>query len=594
MPEIDRSLEGAASRVKRYGVAIIASGIAFAATYGLRRMVPPVPTDVLFAAAVALSAWFGGRGAGFLSGVISILGIDYLDLPPVGHVELTHPAEVVHFAAFLLVVLIISSTTEALRRARQISETRARDLERLNARLAEQVEEVRQLSEELQTANEHLVDSRDEAERVAARATGLQEVTAALSDASTVADVGRVVTGAGLDAIQATRGYLGVLSSDRTHIEMISTRGLDDEQTNRLREIPLTADSPLAIAVRRGEPLWFGSTDELREQFPAAAAHIRAPKERRTHASIPLVHRGEIIGALSLNFDEPTATGAVDRAFTLLLAQDTAAALARARSYDVEREKRREAEILARGREEVLGVVAHDLRNPLNLVGATLQFLEEIEPGPDRKRELYVVIHRAVGQMNRLIGDLLDTVRLQAGRLSLELERVDVGEVLRQTEETFRANAAARQIQLQTSAPEGVIIEADGGRLAQALGNLVGNALKFTPEGGKVVVRASRPADDDAVRFEVVDNGPGISPESRDHLFDRFWQARTDKRGVGLGLAITKGIVDAHGGRIEVESQPGKGSTFAITVPAHHDGDGAQRSRRQDQRVGQPPATNAV
>src|SRR6185503_1383223 len=421
--------------------------------------------------------------------------------PPVGHVELTHPAEVIHFAAFLLVVLIISSTTEALRRARQISEARAGDLEQLNARLAQQIDEVRQLSEELQTANEHLVASRDEAERVAARATGLQEVTAALSDASTVADVGRVVMGAGLDAIQATRGYLGVLSNDRTHVEMIATHALDDEQSSRLREIPLNTESPLTVAVRRGEPLWFGSTDELRKQFPTAAPNLKTLTGRRTHASLPLVHRGEVIGALSLNFDEPTATGAVDRAFTFLLAQATAAALARARSYDVEREKRREAELLARGREEVLGVVAHDLRNPLNVVGATIGFLEEVETPADRKRELYAVAHRAVGQMNRLIGDLLDTVRLQAGHLPLELDHVNVRDILRQTEETFRANAAARHIALDTSAPEGVIIEADGGRLVQALGNLVGNALKFTPEGGKVVVRATQPADDDVVRF---------------------------------------------------------------------------------------------
>lgn len=593
MPPIDRPMTAAARRFRSYGVAVLATSVAIAATFALRRMVPPVPTDVLFAAAVVLSAWYGGRGAGFLAGALSILGIDYVDLPPVGHVELTHPAEVVHFAAFLLVVLIISSTTEALRRARQTSEDRAHDLQRLNAQLAQQIEEVRQLSEELQAANEHLVDSRDEAERVAARATGLQEVTAALSDARTVSEVGRVVTGAGLDAIQAARGYLGVLSSDRSAIEMVSARGLDAQIEQSVRVIQLNDEYPLAHAVRTGESLWFGSTAEMRARFPSAGSQFMLPGPRRTHASLPLVHRGEVIGGLSLNFDEPTATGAVDRAFTLLLAQATAAALYRARSYDVEREKRREAELLARGREEVLGVVAHDLRNPLNLVGTTIQFLEDVEPDADRKRQLYAAVHRAVAQMNRLIGDLLDTVRLQAGRLSLELERVDVRDILRQTEETFRAGANARHIQLDTAAPDGVVIEADGGRVVQALGNLVGNALKFTPEGGTVVVRASQPADHNEVRFEVADNGPGIPPENLDRLFDRFWQARSDKRGVGLGLAIAKGIVDAHGGRIEVESRPGAGSTFAITLPAKHDGDGRAQPRR-DPPAGQPSATNAV
>jgi signal transduction histidine kinase len=575
---------------------VFATGVAFAITLALARILP-VPTDVVFAGAVVVSAWYGGRGPGFLSGALSILGIDYADLPPIGRIELAHPAEVVHFGVFLIVVLIISSTTEALRRARATSELRTRDLEQLNGRLAHQMEEARRLWRELQSANEDLVASRDDAERVAARASRLREVTSALSDAGTSAEVGRVVAHDGLDAIQAVGGYLGALSADGSTIEMLSARALPPELENRMRVLPLSGPHPLAHAVRTREALWFASASEMRDRFPHADALFVRPGARQTHAYLPLLHRGEVIGGLALSFDEPTATGAVDHAFTLLLAQATAAALYRARSYDAEREKRREAELLARAREDVLGVVAHDLRNPLNLVGTTVEVVAEEDLDPVRRRQLVDIARRAVAQMDRLIGDLLDSVRLQAGHLSLEVQPVTVHDILHRTEEMFRPGADSRHIRLETVSPPGDgVIQADGDRLLQALGNLVGNALKFTPPGGTVIVRAQLPDDRREVRFEVADDGPGIPPDNLDRLFDRFWQARSaDRRGVGLGLAIAKGIVEAHGGHIEVQSRLGAGSTFAIRLPAvpAERSDGSLTARAAAD-LSQPSATNAV
>ncbi len=178
------------------------------------------------------------------------------------------------------------------------------------------------------------------------------------------------------------------------------------------------------------------------------------------------------------------------------------------------------------------------------------------------------VAQRAVRQMNRLIGDLLDATRLQAGRLSLDLSDVDVREVVRETEEMFLHAAEERHVRLQASVPEQeCFVRADRGRVLQALGNLMSNALKFTQADGLVTIAAE--AVPGEVVFRVADSGPGIPAEHRDRLFDSFWQARDgDRRGVGLGLAITKGIVDAHGGGIRVDSQPGVGSTFSFTLPA--------------------------
>jgi signal transduction histidine kinase len=287
----------------------------------------------------------------------------------------------------------------------------------------------------------------------------------------------------------------------------------------------------------------------------------------QTYLATPLVHAGETVGSLALHFKEAAAVGASDRAFTMLLAQAAATALYRARTYDAELDKRRRAELLVQAREDVLGVVAHDLRNPLNLILMTNELLLEEHLAPERRTEMFGIAMRASKQMNRMIDDLLDHVRLQAGRLSLEIEEVSVETIMRQTEETFRPLAERGHLHFHIATQDSAIVRADPKRVSQIVGNLVGNAIKFTPEQGSVSLRTIH--DDDQVVFQVVDDGPGIPPEQMSHLFDNFWQARkNDQRGVGLGLAIAKELVEAHGGKIWVESEVGHGSTFSFSLPA--------------------------
>jgi signal transduction histidine kinase len=237
------------------------------------------------------------------------------------------------------------------------------------------------------------------------------------------------------------------------------------------------------------------------------------------------------------------------------------------RSYDAEREKRHDAEILADAREDVLGVVAHDLRNPLNLIITTNDLLLENKLAPDRRRELLDVAMRAGRQMNRLIGDLLDTVRLQAGKFSLDLEDVAMADIFRQTRESIQPVAEKCGVRFDTIPPgDDIVLRVDPLRVSQLVGNIVGNAIKFTPPNGSVTLKAAR--DGERVVVQVTDTGPGIAADDIPHLFDDFWQARrNDHRGVGLGLAIAKGIVEAHGGRIWCESTLGVGSTFSFTLP---------------------------
>jgi signal transduction histidine kinase len=407
------------------------------------------------------------------------------------------------------------------------------------------------------------VDTNDELRRVAARATRLLRVTTALSDATSVQDVVAVVMDKGLSVIQASGGVL-VRNADDGRLEVLGSRGFSPSVVARAAR---DSEGPLAEAIRTAQPIWFESIAEVRRRFPRSLAQDGDVSGMHFGSSMPLVHANETLGALGLIFVHPRAFGVTDRAFTLLLAQATAAALHRASSYDAERQRRRDAELLAQGREEVLGVVAHDLRNPLNTMGMSIQLLLEEAPSPEWRQKLEAAT-RAVKQMNRLVNDLLDTVRLQAGRISLNVENVHVDEILRQADATFRPAAAERNIDLEIEAPEpDAAVRADAVRVSQIVGNLLGNAVKFVPEHGRVVLRAVR--DGSNVLFQVEDSGPGIPPADVEHLFDKFWQARKgDTRGVGLGLTIAKGLVEAHGGKIWVESAPGRGSTFSFTLPA--------------------------
>jgi PAS domain S-box-containing protein len=233
-----------------------------------------------------------------------------------------------------------------------------------------------------------------------------------------------------------------------------------------------------------------------------------------------------------------------------------------------EREARERAEAAIRTREEVLAIVSHDLRNPLNTIAMGAAALKDFA-ADEATRERYVqMIQRAIQRMNRLIEDLLDVVRLEGGqKLALDLAPLELGPLLAELAESFRAQAEPRRQVFACELEPGLpTVTADRGRLAQVVSNLVGNALKFTPEGGRVELRAARAGEE--VRIAVRDNGPGMSDEERGRIFDPYWQAgRTARLGAGLGLTISKGIVESHGGRLIVESAPGQGSTFTFTLP---------------------------
>jgi signal transduction histidine kinase len=233
-----------------------------------------------------------------------------------------------------------------------------------------------------------------------------------------------------------------------------------------------------------------------------------------------------------------------------------------------EKAARERAEAALRARDDVLHVVSHDLGNSLSAIVVNASFLIRTLPEDDAGvRTRIAGIRDLAKQMQRLRQDLLDVASIEAGRLSLEPGEVRVGELLEALHERFEPLAAEKEISLLAENRTGELtISADRERLLQALGNLLGNAVKFTPPGGTVTVQAER--EGGLVHLRVHDTGPGIAPGSLPRVFDRFYTERAgNPRGTGLGLAIARGLAEAHGGRIGAESVEGKGSTFSITVP---------------------------
>jgi len=222
---------------------------------------------------------------------------------------------------------------------------------------------------------------------------------------------------------------------------------------------------------------------------------------------------------------------------------------------------RARADSATQSRERVLEIVAHDLRSPLTAIKALGESIAIHNPGLKPRLEM---IDRAVGRMDRLIGQLVDATRIGHGELTVTTRPEPVGSMVAETVDLHAQTARGRQITLEAKDVCATLVQADRDRVMQVLSNLVGNALKFTAEGGRVTLSAGPGSDGQSVRFSVADTGSGIEAEDLPHVFEQYW--KHDKQGTGLGLFIARSVVQAHHGRIWVESKPKVGTTFFFTL----------------------------
>ena len=334
-----------------------------------------------------------------------------------------------------------------------------------------------------------------------------------------------------------------------------------------LAERPLTWDSPSPIidAIRRKrrevvpavDDDWLDASEDV-----TTIPHWRA-LGARSLLIVPLVAGDEAFGALTLIAADPAREFSTDvRVLADKFATTAARTLENARLYGL-------AQRATRARDEVLGIVSHDLRNPISAIAMCARVLQENPPNdPAERGQLLATIRESTEWVNRLIQDLLDVANIERGQLSLEVRSQDPAQLAMQARHMFELEATHHGITLDVDVPTNLpLVVADGARVVQALGNLLRNAIKFTPNGGRIVI-AVKPGESGVV-FSVRDSGAGIPVASQARVFDRYWQSSDGSRtrGTGLGLSITKGIVEAHGGTIWLHSTPGQGSTFSFSVP---------------------------
>ena len=324
---------------------------------------------------------------------------------------------------------------------------------------------------------------------------------------------------------------------------------------------------PVQQVLREGLPLLLTDVPATLQEIDHGEDDLRLFRELPVQSAmiLPLLARGRTAGAIGL-YRTPAAQRftADDLAHAEELAVGCALAVDNARLYE-------SAQEAVRARDDVLAVVSHDLGNPLSAIRIGVSLLLRGAPGGrlEGAWQHLAGIQQSVEQMERLIRDLLEVKRIEAGHLSLDLRPVRPATLVAGALEMLAPIAEGKAIRMKAHVRSAVpLVFADSERVIQALSNLVGNAVKFTPSGGRVDVRAESRKHE--VVFTVADTGPGIDADDLDHIFDRFWQARRNRgsgRGLGLGLAIVKGIVQAHGGRVWATSEPGVGTTVRFTLP---------------------------
>jgi signal transduction histidine kinase/CheY-like chemotaxis protein len=414
-------------------------------------------------------------------------------------------------------------------------------------------------------AREDANKARAKAETLERRATFLADAGAAL--ATTLDARTTLATAARLAVPALGCGAATLIARDDGTLELVEAADDGSQVGARVRAVTrrIAAGGPipraLARARRRGCPILNGMSGG--SPNVAAFGHDGERAARHHCVLIPLRARGRTLGLFVLITGRSRRLAEVaDRALLEAFATRVAGAVDNACLYEA-------SQRATATRDQVLGIVSHDLRNPLSAIGICAKALRTPERlSADECRRLASTIGDAVEWTQRLLGDLLDVASIEGGRLSVDACEIDPIILLGKSLNLFERGTTDVVVRLAPGVPDSLPrVVGDEQRILQVLANLIANARKFTPAGGSITLGAC--ATTDAVRFWVSDTGPGVGPDDQLHIFDWFWRASHERaqRGTGLGLAIAKGIVEAHGGSIAVDSRPGDGATFSFTVP---------------------------
>jgi signal transduction histidine kinase len=321
------------------------------------------------------------------------------------------------------------------------------------------------------------------------------------------------------------------------------------------------------------EPIQLADLRDIAEQIPVRDVLLRAGY--RALLAVPLVRENHLIGGLTVFRKAPGEFASEVVELLQTFATQSALAIQNARLFLEIEDKSRQLEVASQHKSEFLANMSHELRTPLNaIIGFSEVLTERMFGELNEKQDEYLKDIYASGQhLLSLINDILDLSKIEAGRMELEPADFDLPGAIDNALTLVRERAGRRGIMLGRAIDERVgTIRADERKVKQVLLNLLSNALKFTPEGGRIDVRAA--VSEGMVAVSVADTGVGIAPEDQEAVFEEFRQVGTaDKKveGTGLGLALSRKFIELHGGRIWVKSQVGTGSTFTFTVPVRRE-----------------------
>jgi signal transduction histidine kinase/CheY-like chemotaxis protein len=355
---------------------------------------------------------------------------------------------------------------------------------------------------------------------------------------------------------------------------------VDASKIEVLREIyrrfPLPADSPYGFpyVLRTGQPQLVSRVDPAALEASARSAeHLELLRQIAACSwlMVPLRVQGELFGALTLAY---SVSGRHYESSDLVLATDlsrrAAIAIDNARLYALSQRERSRVEAATRAKDEFVAMVSHELRTPLNAILGWVRLMRGSSMDESKRAHAFEVIERNAEAQSQLVSDLLDISRIMTGKIRLNPAQMDLANLVDMTIEGVRPAAQAKRIQIDAELERNTVLRADPDRLQQVIWNLLVNAVKFTPKGGRVRVSVRRKDSD--LEIEVHDNGEGIPGSFLPHLFESFRQsdsgAARPHGGLGIGLSISRHLVELHGGSIEASSGgPGQGSTFRVRLP---------------------------
>jgi signal transduction histidine kinase len=439
-----------------------------------------------------------------------------------------------------------------------------------------QATELSQLKEELRRVTQKLESREGELAEALEQQTATSEILRVIASSSTdIQPVLDAVVESAARLCNATDGLIARIDGDIL-LPAVAKYGSMPVPDAR----PFSYGTPVGRAIIDKETIHVHDLKaEVETEFPHSKPR-KGVSGARTLLTTPLLPKGRAFGAIVIRRKEVQPFS--DKQIKLLrtFADQTVIAIENVRLFQEIQEKSRELETandrlkeLDQLKSDFVSNVSHELRTPLTAIKGAVDLLLREVPGPLNENQTHYLsrVRSNTQHLAGLINDLLDLAKIEEGKVELKGVRVSVGGLVHEVMEAVKPMAAEKPVLLEVDVPEpSVLVWADRDKVTQVLMNLIGNAIKFTPPQGRVMVSASRDGTEWA-RVSVNDSGPGISTEESQKIFQKFYQVSEDggpkPKGTGLGLAISKALVELHGGKIWVESESGCGSTFSFTLP---------------------------